>query len=73
MGTNALAGLSEANIVMGRRNYWRAAGGSGKEPADQGVLDGQWLCAEILPIIARYFPGTAVVMLGREPRDMVLA
>jgi len=72
-GANALAGLDESNIRMSRRHYWKATGLDGQVPADMQVVDNQWLHAEMLPTIARYFPGTSVVVLTREPRDMAIA
>jgi len=73
MGANALGGLDESNIRMSRRHYWKAAGLDKNLIAGLQVVDTQWLIAEMLPSIARYFPGTSVIVLTREPRDMVVA
>ena len=72
-GANALGNLDESNIRMSRRHYWKATGLDGQLPANMQVIDTQWLNAEMLPAIARYFPGTSVVVLTREPRDMAVA
>jgi len=71
-GANGLGGLDESNIRMSRRHYWKAAGLTDQPPEDLRVIDTQWLTAEMLPAIARYFPGTTVVVLTREPRDMAI-
>ena len=72
-GANGLGGLDDANIRMSRRHYWKAAGLTDQPPEDFRVIDTQWLTAEMLPAIARYFPGTSVIVLTREPRDMAIA
>ena len=72
-GANGLGGLDDANIRLSRRHYWKAAGLTDKPPEDLSVIDTQWLTAEMLPAIARYFPGTSVIVLTREPRDMAIA
>jgi tetratricopeptide (TPR) repeat protein len=73
VGANALTGLDESNIRMSRRHYWKATGLDKQLSGEAKVIDPQWLTAEILPPIARYFPGTSVIVLTREPRDMVIA
>ncbi len=72
-GANALGSLDESNIRMSRRHYWKATGLDSQLPASLKVIDTQWLNAEMLPAIARYFPGTSIVVLTREPRDMAVA
>jgi tetratricopeptide (TPR) repeat protein len=72
-GANGLGGLDDANIRMSRRHYWKAAGLTDQPPEDLRVIDTQWLTTEMLPAIARYFPGTSVVVLTREPRDMAIS
>ena len=71
-GANGLGGLDDGNIRMSRRHYWKAAGLTDQPPEDLRVIDTQWLTTEMLPAIARYFPGTSVVVLTREPRDMAI-
>jgi tetratricopeptide (TPR) repeat protein len=73
VGANALGGLDESNIRMSRRHYWKATGLDKQLAADLNVIDTQWLIVDMLPTIARYFPGTSVLVLTREPRDMVIA
>jgi tetratricopeptide (TPR) repeat protein len=72
-GANALGSLDESNIRMGRRQYWKAAGSRREFEHAGQVLDSQWLGAEMLPGIARYFPGTTIIVLAREPCDMVVS
>ena len=73
VGANALGGLDESNIRMSRRHYWKATGQERGPDAELKVIDAQWLIVDMLPTIARYFPGTSVIVLTREPRDMVIA
>lgn len=73
VGANALGKLDEANIRMSRRHYWKTTGMDRKLAPSAQVIDVQWLTAEMLPSIARYFPGASVIVLTREPRDMVIA
>jgi hypothetical protein len=73
VGANALGELDESNIRMSRRHYWKATGMDRQLAPALQVVDVQWLSAEMLPSIARYFPGTSVIVLTREPRDMVIA
>jgi len=72
-GANGLGGLDDGNIRMSRRHYWKASGLMDQPPEDLRVIDTQWLTVEMLPAIARYFPGTSVIVLTREPRDMAIA
>ena len=72
-GANGLGALEEANIRMARRHYWKATSVKGDVEAGKQVFDSQWLSAEMLPTIARYFPGTSVIVLTRDPRDMGVA
>ena len=37
------------------------------------MLDVLWLSAELLPGLARIFPGARVLLLERDPRDMTVA
>ncbi len=72
-GANGLGTLDEANIRLSRRHYWKATGLDKQLPENTQVLDTLWLNVELLPVIARYFPGTTVIVLTREPRDMAVA
>ncbi len=72
-GANGLGDLDETNIRMARRHYWKTIPGNAEVKAGKQVFDRQWLSAEMLPAIARYFPGTSVIVLTRDPRDMVVA
>ena len=72
-GANGLGNLDDANIRMSRRHYWKATGLDRKIAKDMQAIDTQWLNAEMLPTIARYFPGTSVLVLKRDPRDMAVA
>jgi len=73
VGANALGELDETNIRMSRRHYWKTTGFDRQLAPGLKVVDVQWLSAEMLPSIARYFPGAPVIVLTREPRDMVIA
>jgi tetratricopeptide (TPR) repeat protein len=73
VGANGLGKLEESNIRMSRRHFWKAAGMDRKLASTVKVIDPQWLIAEMLPSIARYFPGSSVIVLTREPRDMAIA
>lgn len=72
VGAKALAQVDETKIRMGRRHYWKATGLDGQLAPGYQVIDSQWMNAEMLPAIARYFPGTSVIVLTREPRDMAI-
>lgn len=72
-GLKALEDLDEAGTRLSRRNYWKTTGLDRQLPAGQPVIDPLWLTAEVLPAVARYFPGATVLVLTREPRDMAIA
>lgn len=68
----AVAALDEAAVETLRLSYWRSAEGFGLIPGAR-LVDKMPLHAVHLPIIARMFPGARVVVVRRDPRDVVLS
>lgn len=62
-----LAALDEGKLRLARKRYLRRAGHS----ADH-VLEPMWLPMAALPAIARFFPGSTVVLTDAELRDLEL-
>jgi len=59
-----------AGLVAGQ--YWADLASGKLEPGNKTTLDAMWISADMLPTIARIFPAARVIVVKRDPRDMVL-
>jgi tetratricopeptide (TPR) repeat protein len=72
-GLQRLSLLSDAEIGAARDTYWKRVREAGLRVEDRVVVDSQPLNALKLPLIAKLFPDAKVVVLLRDPRDVVLS
>lgn len=71
-GLAQLASLDEAALAPYRSAYWQRAGQAiGRDPAGLALIDMDPLKSIRLPLIARLFPGAKVLLVRRDPRDVV--
>ncbi len=59
-----------AGLAAGR--YWTDLKSGQLEPGNKTTVDSMWISADMLPTIARIFPAARVLVVSRDPRDMVL-
>ena len=69
-GAGDLSILSDTQLELRRGRYMKALGDLAHE---MQILDVLWLSAELLPGLARIFPGARVLLMERDPRDMTVA
>lgn len=71
-GLARFAGLDEAALVPYRSAYWQRAGHAlGRDPGGLALVDMDPLKSIRLPLIARLFPEARVLLVRRDPRDVV--
>lgn len=71
-GLAQLATLDDAALDTYRTAYWQRAGQAlGRDPAGIALIDMDPLKAIRLPLIARLFPAARVLLVRRDPRDVV--
>lgn len=70
-GLGAFARLDCAALDPLRRAYWTKAFESGIDPASRLFIDMDPMKATRLPFIARLFPGAKILIMRRDPRDVV--
>jgi hypothetical protein len=71
-GLARFAGLDEAALAPYRTAYWQRAGQAlGRDPGGLALIDMDPLKAIRLPLIARLFPAARVLLVRRDPRDVV--
>jgi tetratricopeptide (TPR) repeat protein len=70
-GIALLAALSEDEIAALRRDYWDAVTKAGVNVSGRTFVDMDPLKGAALPLIARIFPDAKVVVMHRDPRDVV--
>jgi tetratricopeptide (TPR) repeat protein len=70
-GMVALAKLSENEICDLRKAYWTAVEVAGVDVSGQTFVDMDPSKSIALPLIARLFPKAKVVIMRRDPRDIV--
>ena len=63
--TGEVAGLTAGH-------YWSDLASGQLEPGNKTTLDAMWVSADMLPTISRVFPAAKVIVVQRDPRDMVL-
>ena len=72
-GADALNRFNNAEQLLRRRKYWKALRAARPDVVERPALDAMWLEAAALPTIYRLFPKARVIILRRDPRDMVAA
>ena len=71
-GLARFAGLDEAALGPYRTAYWqRAAQALSRDPAGTALVDMDPLKSIRLPLIARLFPAAKILLVRRDPRDVV--
>lgn len=71
-GFARLLAAEEAELAPHRAAYWRAVADAGAAPAGRLFVDQQPFHLFKLPLIARLFPEARIVLVQRDPRDVVL-
>jgi tetratricopeptide (TPR) repeat protein len=72
-GIEALAQMDEATAQGWRRDYWERVRGFGVDPAGKVFVDKQPFYTLWLPLIGKLFPKARIVVVRRDPRDVVLS
>ncbi len=72
-GITQLAGLPAADLAHHVQAYWGKVRAAGANPAGQTFVDMDPLKATRLPLIARLFPKARILIMRRDPRDVVLS
>ena len=70
-GLDRLAKLTEAEIADLREIYWRKVRSFGVEPEGKVFVDKMPLTTIWIPLIARLFPDAGILLVRRDPRDVV--
>lgn len=70
-GLTRLANLDAAAVDGFRSAYWAAVGRAGVTPIGRVLVDMDPLKSIQLPLIARLFPQARIVIMRRDPRDVV--
>jgi Tfp pilus assembly protein PilF len=72
-GITRLAACPPADLAGLVVAYWDKVRGAGIDPAGQTFVDMDPLKATRLPLIARLFPQARILIMRRDPRDVVLS
>jgi tetratricopeptide (TPR) repeat protein len=72
-GIGALADMDEATAEHWRQDYWRRVRGCGVDPADKVFIDKQPFYTLWLPLIGKLFPDARIIVVRRDPRDVVFS
>ena len=70
-GIEQLMTLPEAELDRLRTDYWDRVESAGVNPAGKTFVDMDPFKAPCLPLIARLFPDAKIVIMRRDPRDVV--
>jgi tetratricopeptide (TPR) repeat protein len=70
-GMSAFAALSDDEIAVLRNEYWAAVEKAGVDAVGKTFVDMDPLKGSALPLIARLFPDAKIVIMHRDPRDVV--
>ncbi len=70
-GPVQMGNISGSDVSEAAGRYWSDLGSGGLEPGDRITVDTMWLSADILPTLATLFPAARVMVVRRDPRDMV--
>jgi tetratricopeptide (TPR) repeat protein len=72
-GAGPLNDATAADIQLARRRYWKAVRKIEPMAGQKPTIDAMWLTVEAFPTIYRLFPQAHMIILDRDPRDLVLA
>lgn len=72
-GVEALARMDEASAERWRQDYWARVREFGVEPAGKIFVDKQPFYTLWLPLIGKLFPDARLIVVRRDPRDVVLS
>ena len=72
-GLARLASAGPAELEEQRRSYWQAVRAAGVDPDGKLFVDKDPLKGLMLPLIARLFPAAKIIVMRRDPRDVVLS
>jgi hypothetical protein len=71
-GLARFAALADCELAPHRAAYWdRVSAALGRDPAGSALVDMDPLKAIRLPLIARLFPSARILLVRRDPRDVV--
>jgi tetratricopeptide (TPR) repeat protein len=70
-GIAALAVMSDEEAARLRAAYWKRVAAAGVDVTDQTFIDMDPFKGPALPLIARLFPAAKVIVMRRDPRDVV--
>jgi tetratricopeptide (TPR) repeat protein len=70
-GIALLAALSEDEIAELRRDYWDVVTKAGVNVSGRTFVDMDPLKGSALPLIAKIFPNAKVIVMHRDPRDII--
>ena len=70
-GLARLAAADDTRLEQLRQAYWKAVGGAGIDLACTLFVDKDPLKGLKLPLIARLFPSARIIVMRRDPRDVV--
>jgi tetratricopeptide (TPR) repeat protein len=71
-GRAALESFTSDSAGQVAVSYWTDLKSGNLDPERKATLDTMWLAADMLPTLARVFPSAKVVVVQRDPREMVL-
>ena len=72
-GLARFASAGPAELEEQRRSYWQAVRAAGVDPDGKLFVDKDPLKGLMLPLIARLFPAARIIVMRRDPRDVVLS
>lgn len=72
-GLEALAAMDEDTAERWRRDYWARVRALGVDPTGKTFVDKQPFYSLWLPLIAKLFPEAKILIVRRDPRDVVLS
>ena len=72
-GLDRLAALSGEDLLRARAHYWARVRARGAEFSGKVLVDKLPLNTIKLPLIAKLFPGAKVLLVRRDPRDVVFS
>ena len=70
-GVAAFAALDDAQLAALRQDYWDHVAAAGVSPPPPHFVDMDPLKGTRLPFIARLFPAARILIMRRDPRDVV--
>ena len=72
-GLNKLAAITAGDVAEQQDRYWRRVRAFGVDPTEKIFIDKLPMNALSLPLISKLFPRAKVLLMRRDPRDVVLS